>query len=82
LHLVARPLDGVCGLRRIQVCPQSGEKPSPDPGDLPSLRTSKRSRPRASISAIAPEAVADIIVYLASDTATLVSGAVVPAYSA
>ena len=32
--------------------------------------------------AVTPEAIADLLVYLASDAATPVSGAVVPAYGA
>jgi hypothetical protein len=38
--------------------------------------------PEALAHAVTPEAIADILVYLASDSAGPVSGAVVPAYGA
>jgi hypothetical protein len=52
----------------------------------PQLLDTARNRPYLTpdllAHAAAPEAVADIIVYLVSDAAALVSGAVVPAYGA
>jgi hypothetical protein len=49
---------------------------------LNTARTRRSLTPDLVAHAVAPEAVADIIVYLVSDAAAPVSGAVVPAYGA
>jgi len=68
LDLELRPL----GIRVNAVAPQQ----------LATAKTRPYLTPDALAHAAAPEAVADIIVYLVSDAAALVSGAVVPAYGA
>jgi NAD(P)-dependent dehydrogenase (short-subunit alcohol dehydrogenase family) len=50
------------------------------PQQLDTAKTHPYLTPDALAHAVAPEAVADIIVYLVSDAAAPVSGAIVPAY--
>ncbi len=68
LDLELRPL----GIRVNAVAPQIIDTPKTRPYLPPDLLA----------HAVSPEAIADIIVYLVSDAATPVSGAVVPAYGA
>ena len=68
LDLELRPL----GIRVNAVAPQQ----------LDTAKTHPYLTPEVLAHAVAPEAVTDIIVYLVSDAAAPVSGAVVPAYSA
>jgi NAD(P)-dependent dehydrogenase (short-subunit alcohol dehydrogenase family) len=68
LDLELRPL----GIRVNAVAPQL----------LNTAATRQFAPPDALAHAVTPEAVADLLVYLASDAATPVSGAVVPAYGA
>jgi NAD(P)-dependent dehydrogenase (short-subunit alcohol dehydrogenase family) len=68
LDLELRPL----GIRVNAVAPQL----------LNTAATRQFAPPDALAHAVTPEAIADLLVYLASDAATPVSGAVVPAYGA
>ena len=68
LDLELRPL----GIRVNAVAPQL----------LNTAATRQFAPPDALAHSVTPEAIADILVYLASDAATPVSGAVVPAYGA
>jgi hypothetical protein len=52
------------------------------PQQLDTAKTHPYLAPEVLAHAVVPEAVADIIVYLVSDAAAPVSGAVVPAYGA
>ena len=68
LDLELRPL----GIRVNAVAPQL----------LDTARNRQYFTPDLLAGAVAPEAVADLIVYLLSDAAAPVSGAIVPAYGA
>jgi NAD(P)-dependent dehydrogenase (short-subunit alcohol dehydrogenase family) len=68
LDLELRPL----GIRVNAVAPQL----------LNTAETRPYLSPDVLAHAVAPEAIADIIVYLASDAAAPISGAIVPAYGA
>jgi hypothetical protein len=52
------------------------------PQQLDTAKTHPYLTPEVLAHAVAPEAVADLIVYLVSEAAAPVSGAVVPAYGA
>jgi NAD(P)-dependent dehydrogenase (short-subunit alcohol dehydrogenase family) len=68
LDLELRPL----GIRVNAIAPQQ----------LDTAKTHPYLTPEVLAHAVAPEAVADIVVYLMSDAAAPVSGAIVPAYGA